>query len=134
MEQALWPASQRDLNAAGDSGTAIRFVADAKKYPLGILVHIVDETNPGVSKQFVVSPCPHNFANPVNAYGDYAFGVSGTIVLRFGSGSVTDLDSDVPLIAGNTYYINLREWKDAGDTSPRGIANTQIWWNRRTDP
>ena len=134
LEQALWPASQRALNASGDSGLAIQFVADATKFPFGIVVHIVDETNPGASKQFVVSACAHNFANPINVYGDLLLGRAGTIVLRFGSGSVTDLNSDVPLIAGKTYYINFREWKATGDTSPRGIANTQMWWEHRTDP
>jgi hypothetical protein len=134
LEQALWPAGQRDLTASGDLGTAIRFVANAAKYPLGMQVHIVDQTNPGVSKQFVVSACPHNFDRPINQYADYLFGVVGTIVLRFGAGSVSNIDQDVPLVAGQTYYLNFREWKAPGDTTPRGTAVTQMWWLHRSDP
>lgn len=135
LEQALWPAGQRDLAASGDSGTAIQFVANAGKYPLGILVHTVDETQPPMSTQMVVSNCPHNFSHPINQYADYAFGGAGTIVLRFGNGgSVTDINGDVPLVAGQTYYINFREWNAPGDTSPRGTVYTQMWWQHRTDP
>ena len=134
LEQALWPAGQRDLAASGDLGTAIQFVADAGKYPLGILIHTVDETQPPMSTQMVVSACPHNFSNPINRFANYAFGGAGTIVLRFGNGgSVTDLNGDVPC-PGGIYYINFREWKAPGDTSSRGTVYTQMWWQHRTDP
>src|ERR1035437_1925091 len=33
LEQALWPAGQRDLSASGDLGTAIMFVANNVRYP-----------------------------------------------------------------------------------------------------
>ena len=133
IEGALWPVQQPGFTASGDSGTAIEFVADSKKYPLGILIHIVDQKSQPSEKEFTISLYAHDFTTSQPACRTVS-GAVGTLVLRFGQGSVTALNGDCLLQPGLTYYLNVREWKDPSDSSPRGVISTQFWWNTRTDP
>ncbi|OFW18616.1 MAG: hypothetical protein A3H27_11370 [Acidobacteria bacterium RIFCSPLOWO2_02_FULL_59_13] len=125
VEYQLWPVPP--AAGSGDFGRAVQFVANAATYPLGIIVHTVDETQPGKYKDYSVSACAHKFASELTGRCVVTgTGSAGTLVLRFGSGSVTG--DDCLLTPGVTYYVNFRD-----NTLPRGSVNSQFWFNKRTD-
>lgn len=116
-ETQLWPIPP--LISYHEDGVSISFVADAIKYPQGVLLQLVDEVTGARGKQVVVSEKPHDFT-PVSKLAEMpaAASTGGPMYLRFGPAQPrlffgVDLGSlDVPLTPGRTYYINFRGTND----------------------
>lgn len=119
---------------ATGSEICLPFVADAAKYPRGILLKGIDEHQPTIPKDFVVSAQPFSFV-PVTpaAIHEGAGTYAGPLNLRFGATGVAKKPYDVLLLPGQAYYINIREYKAPGDTSPRGPVWCQFACQARTD-
>lgn len=108
------------LSATGDSGRAIKFVADAVAYPHGIIMEVVDQTPQLLPKDAVISNCPHNFS-PVGGQSTCVqtdIGNIADIGLLFGG---TPAIYDCILTPGATYYLNFRD-----SITPRGTVYSQF--------
>lgn len=111
---------QQPISANGDFGRAIRFVADAKAYPNGITMEVVDQTPQLLPKDAVISVCPHNFV-PVknqNTCMQTFIPNMADIGLRFGPAQAW---YDCALTPGTTYYLNFRD-----SNQPRGTVWSQF--------
>ena len=102
----------------------------------------VDETQPSVGKEYVISDQPYSFipfsGNP-RARLEGAGSVAGPFYLRFGPAEARMMwgrpveSLDVSLTPGNTYYINFREWRNPGDDTQRGAVSSEFVVYPRTD-
>lgn len=134
-EVQLWPVPP--VTGSGVMGRAIQFVADSAKYPRGVLLGGVDESQPSKPKDYVVSACPHSFTpvagNPMCAKSG-AGSIMGPMYLRFGPAETRTFfgqplpSLDCALTPGGTYYVNYR------DSSPAfGGVSSQFVINKRLD-
>ncbi len=103
--------------ASGDSGRAIRFIADDVHYPNGVTMQVFDQSAQPLPKDVVISSCPHDFIATANCT-QQAVGSTATFELRFGPATKS---YDCPLTPGGTYYINFRD-----ANVPRGTVQTQF--------
>lgn len=134
-EVQLWPVPP--VTGSGAQGRAIKFVADSSRYPRGVELGGVDESQPNKPKDYVVSACPHSFVpvggNPLcQKLG--AGSTMGPISLRFGPAQPRTFFGqplptvDCPLTPGGTYYVNFRDATGAG-----GGVSSQFVINKQTD-
>lgn len=127
-EGALWPAPPaKPWQATGEAGAAIPLISNATLAPLGMLLHFVDQKSTPTANELVISTAPNSFT-PAAQWCSTVASAVGTLVVRFGKGSVTALNKDCALQPNRTYYLNLRD-----GATPRGTVSTQLWWQRRTD-
>ena len=134
-EVQLWPVPP--VTGSGAQGRAIQFVADSAKFPRGVELGGVDESQSGKGKDYVVSACPHSFTpvggNPLcQKLG--AGSTMGPISLRFGPAQPRTFwgqplpSLDCALTPGGTYYVNFRDTSTA-----RGSVSSQFVITKRTD-
>lgn len=113
------------ISASGDRGVAIKFVADAAKYPTGIQLDVFDQSGNADGKDVVISLCPHDFDHPVGPKAALS-GVAnlGSFYLRFGTAANPNFETK--LTPGATYYINMRP-----TAVPRGTVSSQFYFLTR---
>ena len=133
-EVQLWPVPP--VTGSGVQGRAIQIVADSAKFPRGVQLGGVDESQPSKPKDYVVSACPHSFTpvggNPLCATSG-AGSIMGPLYLRFGPAEPrtffgTPLPTlDCPLTPGGTYYVNFRDSSTAyGGVSSQFVINKRL--------
>ena len=128
---SLWPVPP--LTGSGDRGISVQFIADATRFPNGVEIGLVDESQPSKGKDFVISATPYDFT-PVSpqATKPGSGSTGGPIYCRFGPirprtfWGVPLPNIDVPLTPGQAYYINVR-------ASDRGACSAQFVATNRTD-
>lgn len=111
---------------SGDLGRAIKFVANGSTYPNGIILRMVDESPNPVSKEVVISSCPHNFSpHDGNIYCRLlgSSGVSRNLYYYSTANGKTNPGTyDCVLQEGSEYYINFRQFT----TGTRGTVSSQF--------
>src|SRR3990172_8806003 len=133
-EVQLWPVPP--ITGSGVMGRAIQFVADSAKYPRGVELGGVDESQPSKPKDYVVSACPHSFT-PVGGNALCATSGAGSIMgplyLRFGPAEPrtffgTPLPTlDCPPTPGGPHHVNFRDSSTAyGGVSSQFVINKRL--------
>lgn len=94
------------FEANGDLGYSVGFIADATRFPNGIILDCLDQTPELRLKDICISAEAHSFT-PISKYAANQAPVSDSsqFFLRFGPSQVY---YDVALIPGGKYYINFR--------------------------
>lgn len=119
------------VSASGDLGRAIKFVANGTQYPNGITLNIVDQSPIALSKEVVISSCPHNFSpHGGNVYCRLLGKTGGTREIYYYStanGKTSPGTYDCVLQEGEEYFINFRQ----NTTGTRGTVSSQFGVNSR---